>query len=73
MHNYILYWHTIPFWQQCAMLNSSSFTIKSWFCILCKEAVLSMDAFIINEMYYFNQITFQPMNTHFSFENNKAP
>lgn len=50
-----------------------SFTIKSWFCILCKEAALGLDAFIINEMYYSNQITFQSKNTHFSLENNKAP
>lgn len=53
-----------------------SFTVyqnKSWFCTLCKGAALGLDAFVKNEMYYSNQITFHPKNTHFRFENNKAP
>jgi len=50
-----------------------SLTVKSWFCLLCKKVALGLDAFIINEMYYSNQITFQPKNTNFCFENNKAP
>lgn len=54
-------------------LGAVSFTLTSWVCIMFKEAVLVWDVFIINQMYYSNQITFQPKNTHFSFENNKGP
>lgn len=50
-----------------------SFIIKPLLCILCKDAALGLDTFIINEMYYSNQITFQPTNTHSCFENSKAP
>lgn len=50
-----------------------SFTLRSWVSILFKEAALVWDVFIINEVYYSSQITFQLKNAYFSFENNKAP
>lgn len=56
------------------MLSSSEFYHQILGFVYCaRRAALGLDAFIINEKNCSNQITFQPKNTHLSFENNKAP